>query len=306
MVTQITLPKQPILKSAAGAGAFLIQSLFPLQTEIYLSWCSPFATIFSRLRDVMVSHTLKVIYFPIPKSACTLFATTLALHDESTRDYDPVKEGIHHYRFRTRKLALEDMSYLCRDDYFKFTIIRDPYTRLLSAYLDKIVKPYKIAAERAAKSKTLNPLYGHSLDELSFDSLIHFLARVPDYAIEKHWRPQHTFFRNVSLDYIGCFEHMNDACAVMLNRYGINVTRDVAPLVFSPKRTGYTDAVDTTNTGELSGLSPEQLIELSEFPGVDAFYNPELRAMVERRFSRDLALYRRISNSLCGVTGITE
>ncbi|MEX0729859.1 MAG: sulfotransferase family 2 domain-containing protein [Aquisalimonadaceae bacterium] len=140
-MTDLLSPRQPHGKSAAGAAAFLAQEYFLLLGKIQLSRIPLFATPFSRLRDAMVSETLKLVYFPIPKSACTTFATLLALHDAASQDFDPTREGVHGYRFRTGKLQIKDMRCLARDDYFKFTVIRDPYSRLVSAYLDKLIKP---------------------------------------------------------------------------------------------------------------------------------------------------------------------
>jgi len=96
----VTSPRLDPVKSCGCAVVFLIQSCFSLETEQNFSKIKWFNSIFVRVRDVLVSDYLKTVYFPIPKSACTLLATMLALHDPQTRDFDPEAEGVHRYRFR--------------------------------------------------------------------------------------------------------------------------------------------------------------------------------------------------------------
>jgi len=146
----------------------------------------------------------------------------MALSTEYCSDFDPTSEGVHGYRMRTGKLELNDFSLLSNTDFFRFTVLRDPHTRLVSAYLDKLVKPVQCGAIGAARSDVLN---------LSFEDIVEWVYRVPDWAIEKHFRPQITFIRNVPLDHIGLLK-TSTILSIFLERALVSIYRQRWPRKF--------------------------------------------------------------------------
>lgn len=89
-----------------------------------------------------VSPRFKFAYNAIPKAATTGILRALQMAevdgDESKigqpheRDHSPLK--------RIEDLGLEPAQVLTGNDYFRFTYVRNPITRILSAYLDKMVR----------------------------------------------------------------------------------------------------------------------------------------------------------------------
>lgn len=91
-------------------------------------------------------------------------------------------------------------------DYFKFTFVRNPYTRLLSGYLDKFVREENITAGRRSVTKVL----GRKEDaEVSFEEFIDAIVSQKPRSMNQHWRPQTEclFFPMIQFDYIGKFEN---------------------------------------------------------------------------------------------------
>jgi hypothetical protein len=285
LVTAPVEIRQPPLKSVAGAVAFSIQKYFPPGLELALSRWRPCNRIFSRLRDGLVRREKRLIYFPIPKSACTLFATFMALSTEYCSDFDPTSEGVHGYRMRTGKLELNDFSLLSNTDFFRFTVLRDPHTRLVSAYLDKLVKPVQCGAIGAARSDVLN---------LSFEDIVEWVYRVPDWAIEKHFRPQITFIRNVPLDHIGLFEDLDNTFDLFRARFGVDIQAEVASKVRSPKRTGYADIEASHSGGYVGDKTVKELAKFEILPPASCFYDSRLEAKVSERFLEDIALIKDV------------
>lgn len=231
----------------------------------------------------MVSHRLQLIYFPLPKSACTLFCTFVALNSDTKRVFDAQKQGVHQFRFRETELQLRNMALATDDRYFRFTVIRDPYSRLVSAYVDKLVKPV-----RAGKAWAT----GKKCADHSFESMIGALHRMPDARIEKHFRPQAAFIRNIPMDHIGIFDDLGPTLRMIEDRYGVDVQKEVESNVYAPKRTKYSQA-EPSASHYVGNLTARELAAMRDIPPVECFYNDRLREMVSKRYREDQEIYNR-------------
>lgn len=278
----LNTPMQSLYKSMICSGVFCIQKYFPFEVELDLSAIPLFKTAFIRIRDVIVSESLKVVYYPIPKSACTLFITMLALFDSETTDFVPEEEGIHRYRFRKSALRPKNLSILNNNNYFRFTVIRNPFERIVSGYVDKFVKPFIIKPDIDRNLATTWTLR----------KLIEFLSNASDSQIDKHWRPQYLFFKNVELDYIGTFEYMNHVYDKLRQKLNIDIETQVATRIYKKARTNYTDKI-IFNQKHVSELIPLEFVTLGGIPRIESFLNEDLRAIIRRRYAEDLEIYEK-------------
>ena len=101
--------------------------------------------------------------------------------------------------------------------YFVFCFVRNPYTRLLSAYLEKIVKG------KHAKRNILIAM-GEDPSKLSKDiSFQEYVDAVCDQSVSQmdlHWRVQYyqTFQDSVDYDFIGKLENFENDCAYVFSK----------------------------------------------------------------------------------------
>ena len=98
------------------------------------------------------------------------------------------------------------------ENFFRFAFVRNPYTRLLSAYLDKIVGRRPEAGQIVAEAESLG---FEAIDGLL--SFVDFLKCVEALAakgafLDKHWRPQHHQLYPEAIRYnrIGKVEKLRD------------------------------------------------------------------------------------------------
>jgi hypothetical protein len=135
---------------------------------------------------VYICERRRFIYYDIPKNASStlrskLFGDPYPLpHLESLRD------------------PRDEIS-----RYFKFAIVRNPWSRMISNWRMFTSKPYRI---NQLKSMTSNDLS-------SFDSFCHFAVLHPNH----HWQPQ-TLFLPDPLDFVGRIENMKEAFAGIASR----------------------------------------------------------------------------------------
>lgn len=164
------------------------------------------------LRSVLFPR-LKCIYIPVPKTAGSTVLSTLLEVDSS-----PHLAGIvdHNSDEARRSMSAEnDLRAFWRalndPNFFRFAFVRNPYTRIVSSYLDKIV-----SGREPRFSKWLGLPHGASL--------LDFLQRISKQevdAMNRHWRPQSALIsQKVKLDFLGRFETFDEHFANVLDRLG--------------------------------------------------------------------------------------
>lgn len=169
---------------------------------------------------VCISLKHRYIYFEVPKAGSTsilqaLHALELAdLPDSVELDYHPA--SITSPFVKPYQLSRDHFLALLHDpDFFKFSFVRNPYPRILSAYLDKILSPDPEIAAYHRDQLTL-PL-GRSV---SFDEFLQGVSMQDAQAMNKHWRPQ--VYQSMSafcqLDFVGKVESFETDFAYVAQR----------------------------------------------------------------------------------------
>lgn len=150
-------------------------------------------------------------YARIPKAANSTVMATLARHIDGTSGRDPkvVKEGLN----RLPSPRQFDRAY-------RFTFVRDPATRILSAYLDKVA---------SGPGKGARMMDG--ADDLEFLTFLRALER-EDFFRNGHYLPQTTMLPGGPAAYhkIGRVERLDEdlaeVCQSIFGRYGGMVRED--------------------------------------------------------------------------------
>jgi hypothetical protein len=101
------------------------------------------------------------------------------------------------------------------DSQFVFTIARNPYIRVLSAYLDKIKshRDKNVWSRFAAQ-------YGLGERSLAFREFLDIVASTPEGRMDPHWRPQSCNLvpNIIPYDFIGSLEHFETDLAYVLTQ----------------------------------------------------------------------------------------
>ena len=159
---------------------------------------------------------LKAIYLPVPKAAGSTVLSTLVAADGSPRlvgivDHN-TDEARHLVSAEDTICAGSGMRF-ATPEWFRFAFVRDPYARIVSAYLDKIASGRK---PRFTKWLGLPPDVG----------LLDFLRRISEQEVDemnRHWRPQSALISpKVKLDFLGRFERFNEDFVKVLDRLGVD------------------------------------------------------------------------------------
>jgi hypothetical protein len=170
-----------------------------------------------------ISLRYKYIYVETPKAACSSIKTFLQrieLDDEAfclpgelvhLRVYSPLLSPVQIGSFR--KLLSSPSKY------FIFCVVRNPFTRLLSAYLDKIQrnKPEKKKIVEALGIP--DEMY---FDHLEFGDFVEAVVNNPEKSSDAHWdmQAQHLKYKRVDYDFIARFENIERDVNVISEKIG--------------------------------------------------------------------------------------
>jgi dermatan 4-sulfotransferase 1 len=152
---------------------------------------------------------LKLAYIPIPKVASSSTRRLMNNRQGQTKPSpDPAKTS----------LSISQLLRL-KDEYFLFSFVRNPLTRLYSCYRDKVVN-----AETRQKRCTLSPYRIHF--GMTFDDFIRRVIQIPDKPADQHFRSLSSFLVHngeLLVDYIGKFENIADDWEVISTRFGLSL-----------------------------------------------------------------------------------
>jgi Sulfotransferase family len=182
---------------------------------------------------ILASRRLPYIYVQNWKCGCSTIKSTLwaAEHAVGTA----VAPGHPHQRIADYPFINDPGRWEGAGREFVFTFVRNPFARMLSAYLNKIVlhRDPSVWGRFAAR-------HGLGEEALPFGEFLELVARTPPAQMDMHWRPQsHTVAPHaVAYDFVGSMERFEEDLGQVLTRiFG----RDLPVHEHAPHRTGSTD-----------------------------------------------------------------
>lgn len=202
----------------------------------------------------------KIAYMPVPKSACSSVKAALLQIDPahpSTVDMDVV-----HDVFPTRRF--HQKNWRDYDDWWRFTVVRDPLRRLLSVYTDRVVNRRELFHSRRLRKQTALP---RDPDPDFFFQNLQAYRRLSS-SIKHHALPVHLFVGPTPLRYDQVFrvDQLSDLVGALAQRSG--TTPDMPRL----NRSGAKLSLDSLHPQTQDALAQELKPEYDHLQGF--FSNP--------------------------------
>ncbi|WP_139559616.1 sulfotransferase family protein [Methylotetracoccus oryzae] len=157
--------------------------------------------------NISLKH--RYVYVETPKVACSTIKLTLQRLELQDEDFHHEQSADMHKRQYSPLIGptqVGDLAkFLSRGDLLKFCFVRNPYTRFLSCYLDKIVGN---ATQKIQILRQLGYDPSSLQTEISFEQFFAAVEAQPISVMDPHWRIQYyqTFQDAITYDFVGRFE----------------------------------------------------------------------------------------------------
>lgn len=229
-------------------------------------------------------YDLNAVYTFIPKNACSTMRYSLAIHNGFIRVGDDAK-----WIDNNNSTFVADQRSLVSNNY-AFVVLRCPYRRLVSGYLDKVVSAnlnMKYLLSRSPKKEDLDKISLADVLNLSFHDFARLCLSPRSGVIDFHWNPQISFL--VYEDYDDWFSVEDFTAATeKLTEIGFHV-HDTRNLI------GHSTHRDVKIDGAFARTPAGQIAQMrreGKVPDYHALYDDETRALVKKLYADDLQLYR--------------
>ena len=190
---------------------------------------------YERARDLLYSDRQSVIYCYVPKVACTNWKRMMQVFDGKKVDpLDVGKEQVHLLKYsHLSELPKTEMEWR-NNIYYSFVFVRHPFERLLSAYRNKLQKPYTDYFQRKYGSSILK-LFRVNLTQqqyregknVTFKEFVDFVIHVYDKRgardFDEHWQVMHTLCTPCTMkyNYVGKMETLLQDADEILREIGV-------------------------------------------------------------------------------------
>jgi len=241
-----------------------------------------------------------MLYCAIPKNACTSIKSwlqaLLGLPTDVNPQIDPniIKLLLSNYSDE------EALRLLQSDKLFKFVFVRNPWTRVVSAFINKFLsyQQHLYVYMKGHESVSIAEFHANyhekfvanvigilcpdddsKIHGISFRDFLNYLMESDDSDLNPHWKPQHRFIEGIDIDYVGKVEAITQDFTRIQTAAGF----------YSPLPVKNTTRYNSSN-GESLVDTPCSLLIGKGF-GYDSFYDDTTIAMVDSRYGTDISMF---------------
>ena len=223
----------------------------------------------------------KVVYSFIPKNGCTTLRASIAATNGFMNKETLNENNINWIHNNTYSFSTTLPELICST--YKFTVLRCPYDRLISLFLDKFVDKTQVAWNFYKQSNNK-----YNLNDLTFNNFVDYLYTHPNIMQgDIHWRRQSDFLVYKNYDQYFDFANFSEIKKTLLEVFPINFidSRDVTQ--HGREKLTPIAGKDFSNAPNIELLN----LKLSGYiPSNESMINTEIKNKIQSIYKKDFDL----------------
>ena len=230
------------------------------------------------MRHALQLFNSNSIYTFIPKNGCSTLRLSFAIANGCING---IEQG--NWIHQNNNTFIPTLSEAAKASY-KFVILRCPFKRLASVFLDKFVaKEINAWAYRDLLERKIE------LDDLSFESFVLSLQKRFVFNSDIHWRPQVDFLLYEEYSEYFCLENFSEIITTLKEKINLNVI-DARSLT-SHGIDGY-QLLSDSDYSQVAVFDIATLKRQGKCPTPESLYTPKLIEVVKNLYAQDFTLYK--------------
>lgn len=246
-------------------------------------------------KKLIVNHEYRFLYCPIHKNASSSIIKAILTISKSKkkekllnssrntiRTYVDLNHSLANYTYAQ---ALQ----IINSDYFKFVIVRNPWARLVSTYLNLFVRLFEKKQITQLAKDCAKYIYGEDdfekyEDSIKFEQFVQYVCNTDDKYIDPHCKSQYFFLGGLKYDFIGRMENLSHDLEYIQDRLNLSLE---LPKV---NKTDYSTPSEIINNYPTLPASDLRIFKTG-LPSYQNFYTPELIDLVTQRYAKDIEMF---------------
>lgn len=252
------------------------------------------AVIWAQKR-LIVDHEYRFIYCAIPKNASSSLMKAIVTVSNSRRKkqlLNSSRDIIRNYvelNYSLSTYTYAQARKIINSDYFKFVIVRNPWARLVSTYLNLFVRFHEHGQPTDLVKDSVKYIYGENVKDrdsvkITFEEMIRYLCATEDRYLDQHSIPQYLFLADIKYDFVARMENLSEDLQYIKNKLSLSLEL--------PKlnKTKYSSSPNKEQN--LSKLSASKFRDWKTvLPDYKQFYTPEIIDLVGKRYAKDIEMF---------------
>lgn len=252
------------------------------------------AVIWAKKR-LIVDHKYRFIYCAIPKNASSsLMKSILALSNSKRKNFflNSSRDTIRNYielNYSLSSYSFVEAEKIINSNYFKFVIVRNPWARLVSTYLNLFVRFHEHGRPTDLVIDSVKYVSGEDVKNrdsinITFEELVKYLCATEDRYLDQHCIPQYLFLGGIKNDFIARMENLSEDLQQIQTK--LNISLELPKL----NKTEYSSL--SNKEQDFSKLSASEFRNWKTvLPDYKQFYTPKLIDLVAQRYAEDIEMF---------------
>jgi hypothetical protein len=220
----------------------------------------------------------------IPKSACSSLRLTAAMQNlniDLEKDYNWI-----HLNNRTFNASLSDIVTAT----YTFVILRCPYSRLLSAYLDKFLsRSLELWQAIDREGRKFEP------EDYTFERYVDHVCKFPN--SDQHWKPQTSFLIYEQYDDYYCIEDTDFMIKNLKKHAGFDFVDSRNLYKHGVEKIVFEDPRANIPSHKMAPLELLTMKNKGALPSKKSFFSEPILEKVKKVYSKDIELYKKLFGS---------